>query len=373
VSNRNVSMRLFVLFAALLFVASACWAQNPQADLPTKFGQWTATGQVRHAAPNFGSDEALRTVFTEAGVSQAATATYTFGTSTTKATAYAFQDSSGAYQAFTYRRSPQMVTFDVSLTHTGAFDREHALLSAGNLLVEVAPASDVSMGDLKDLLRRVVDTADKTPFPPIQTFLPREGRVPSAEHYALGPSAFRLAAGVLNRAEFASLVDQAGFASGAEAIFAPYHSGPNDAVLLLIDYPTPQLAELHLRHLQRALLASKQDASVERKGSLLSMVLAPTTPEYGEKLRSAVNYETQVTWNEPSQTATDPPWSTVLGKIFVFTGIFMVVAVVLGVAFGGVRVITKRLFPGKVFDRPHQIEVLQLGLSSKPIDPQDLY
>ena len=51
----------------------------------------------------------------------------------------------------------------------------------------------------------------------------------------------------------------------------------------------------------------------------------------------------------------------------------MVVAVVMGVAFGGVRVITKRFFPGKVFDRPEQMEVLQLGFSGKPIDPRDLY
>jgi hypothetical protein len=48
-------------------------------------------------------------------------------------------------------------------------------------------------------------------------------------------------------------------------------------------------------------------------------------------------------------------------------------AVVFGVAFGGLRVITKRIFPGKVFDRPERMEVLQLGLSSKPIDPRDLY
>lgn len=366
-------MRSFLLFAALALAASISSAQNPRADLPAKFGQWTATGPVRRLAPNFASDEQKRALFSEAGVSQTAFATYSFGRNTTKATAYAFQDSSGAYEAFTYLRSPGMTTFDVSLTHTAAFDRERALLSAGNLLVELAPASDVSMGDLQDLLRRIMATADKTPFPPIQTFLPKDGRVPSAERYALGPVAFRLAAGAEGRADFASLVDQAGFSSGAEAIFARYKTGANDAVLLLIDYPTPQLAELHLRHLQRALLATTQDASVERKGSLLSMVLAPTSAEYAEKLRSAVNYETQVTWNEPSQTATDPPWSTVLGKIFIGTGLFMVVAVVMGVAFGGVRVITKRFFPGKVFDRPEQMEVLQLGLSGKPIDPRDLY
>ena len=50
-----------------------------------------------------------------------------------------------------------------------------------------------------------------------------------------------------------------------------------------------------------------------------------------------------------------------------------VAALVLGVAFGGVRVVTKRFFPGKVFDRPNQMEVLQLGLSGKRIDPSDFY
>jgi len=44
-----------------------------------------------------------------------------------------------------------------------------------------------------------------------------------------------------------------------------------------------------------------------------------------------------------------------------------------GIAFGGLRVIIKRLFPGKVFDRPQDIEVLQLGLSGKKIDPSDMY
>jgi len=47
--------------------------------------------------------------------------------------------------------------------------------------------------------------------------------------------------------------------------------------------------------------------------------------------------------------------------------------VVLGVAFGGVRVLLKALFPGKFFDRPEQMDVLQLGLSSKRIDSRDFY
>jgi len=51
----------------------------------------------------------------------------------------------------------------------------------------------------------------------------------------------------------------------------------------------------------------------------------------------------------------------------------LVVATVTGIAFGGFRILVKHWLPGKVFDRPEDIEVLQLGLSGKKIDPTDLY
>jgi hypothetical protein len=86
-----------------------------------------------------------------------------------------------------------------------------------------------------------------------------------------------------------------------------------------------------------------------------------------------VDYETQVTWNEPHQSATDPPLVQMLYKIFLFTSLFLVVATVTGIAFGGFRILVKHWLPGKVFDRPQDIEVLQLGLSGKKIDPTDLY
>jgi hypothetical protein len=213
------------------------------------------------------------------------------------------------------------------------------------------------------------------PLPPIPAYLPDRGRLLGTERYALGPAAFRVAATELDRRDYVALVDEIGFRSGAEAMFARYQSGKDAAVVLLIEYPTPQLAEQHLRHLELALPASAKQAgtTIERKASLLSLVLEPSSAAYGESLRSLVNYETQVTWNEPTHTVTDPPWATVLGKIFIFTGLFMVVALVLGVAFGGIRVLTKIFFPGKVFDRADQMDVLQLGLSGKRIDSRDFY
>jgi hypothetical protein len=171
------------------------------------------------------------------------------------------------------------------------------------------------------------------------------------------------------------ITDSVGFNSGAETMLALYHNSRNYAVLLLIEYPTPQLAGLHWKHLEQALPAEAKKAgtSIERKGSLLAIVLSPSSATYAARVREAVNYETQVTWNEPTHTITDPPITTVLAKIIIATGIFMLVAIVFGVAFGGVRVLMKSLFPGKIFDRPEQMDVLQLGLSSKRINSRDFY
>jgi hypothetical protein len=161
----------------------------------------------------------------------------------------------------------------------------------------------------------------------------------------------------------------------AEAMFAQYRTGKGEAVLLLIEYPTPQLAELHLHHFDTDLSATSKQAgtTVERKASLLSLVLKPSSATYAESLRNAIRYQTEVTWNEPTHKLTDPPWLVILGRILFMTLLFMGLAVAVGAAFGGVRVLLKMIFPGKVFDRPGQMDVLQLGLSGKRIDSRDFY
>jgi hypothetical protein len=163
----------------------------------------------------------------------------------------------------------------------------------------------------------------------------------------------------LGQGDFADLAKEVGFESDAEAILARYQGEYGSGVLLLLEYPTPQLAEQHLRHLQQALPAAARKAGVtiERKTSLLSLVFAPSSPLHAQAIRDAVNY----------------PIVVIMVKIFLFTGLFLGVATGIGIAFGGLRVIIKRLFPGKVFDRPQDIEVLQLGLSGKKIDPSDMY
>ncbi len=272
-----------------------------------------------------------------------------------------FRDPSGAYESYTARLSTKLNPSTVGPLTAAGNDQLIAL--AGNRVVTVGHISSVTDADLKLLLDSVGETADRTPLPPVRGYLPEENLIQGTQRYALGPAGFDAALAALNENKFSRITPEIGFATGAEAMLASYQSERNKSLaLVIIDFPTPQLAEQRLHHIQRMLAANPDlaGATVERKTSLLSLVLTPVSAEAAAALRNDIRYNTAVTWNEPSQT-------------FVGTLVFCGIAIVMGIAFGGVRVLVKKLFPGKVFDRPEDIEVLQLGLSGKRIDPRDFY
>ncbi len=349
--------KLFVVFAAILLIAPLVCAAELR--WPAKIGSYSDGGApIQFADVPESADAVLR----ESGFLTAVSRGYVQGSHHVDLTLYTFHDSSGAFEALNRLRSSVAKDGDPA-PHT---------IYKSNLILNISSDSELDPETLTAATKWVQSISDGVAAPPIADYLPNQNQ--SSPRYALGPAGFRVYANEIGPQKAAALTDSMGFDSHAEAMLAKYKSGKDEATLLLIEYPTPQLAELHLRHLRRALADAKlTSSSIERKGSLLSIVLAPTSQEYAENLRSSVNYETSVTWNEPSSTATDPPIMSTLVKIIVATFVFMGVTLVLGIAFGGVRIITKRLFPGKVFDRKEQIEVLQLGLNSKPIDPSDMY
>jgi hypothetical protein len=344
-------------FLLIVLVLAAAPTLRAQTILPPHFGAWSAGKSAQAAAV---TPEA-QSVLGESGLENKESRFYTNGTTSVTVTVYRFHDSSGAYEAYTY------------LLNGAAADVR--FVRVGNILLAIDPPAPLASADLAALSQQVSAKADKIPPPPIPDYLPERDRIAGTEKYALGPAAFQAALTNLDRPAYSAITSAAGFTSGAEAMFARYRTTRDDAVLLLIEYPTPQLAGLHWKHLEQALPppAKSDGTSIERKGSMLAIVLAPSSPTYATGVRNSVNYETQVTWNEPSHTITDPPITSVLVKIIMATGAFMLIAIVFGVAFGGVRVLMKKFFPGKVFDRPEQMDVLQLGLSSKRINSRDFY
>ena len=355
------------LISLLSVLNSSAQQKTPaqQSVLPDAFGTWHVSGDD--------VDVQKPALSQEAGEREFRQRQFTSGKQVVTISAGRYRDPSSAYEVYTSLLRPTMQPSTVG-RFTGVDDRGLVAL-VGDIVFEVRQPRNISTKDLQELATIVAARSDKTPLPPIRSYLPKEDLVNATQRYALGPVGLRAAAESAGKPEIAGLADAVGFASGAEAMLAQYRHGHDAGVLLLIDYPTPQLAELHSRHLETALAESGKGGGtkIERTGSLLSMVIAPTSVAFADNLRNAVPYHTQVTWNEASQTATDPPWAAILYRIFFGTGIFMIAAVVLGIAFGGLRVFTKRLLPGKVFDRHDRMEVLQMGLSGKRIDTRDLY
>jgi len=380
-----VGMRRQFLLACLCALLSAANTSAQQGNpaqqqrvLPDTFSSWHVTG--------CDADTQKPALSQEAGEREFRQCQYTSGKQTATIWAGKYRDPSNAYEVYTSLLRPTMQPS--ALGRFTAVDDKGLLILVGDTVVGVDQPRNVSTKDLQELTSTIAARSSKTPLPPIREYLPKEDLVNATQRYSLGPVGLRSALEPLTnlvfrsrsapdaeREKYLAIADRIGFRSGAEAMLAEYRSGRDGGLLLLIDYPTPQLAELHMRHLDDALrdVAKGYEAKIERRGSLLSVVLGPSSAAYAEKLRGAVTYEMQVTWNEPSQTATDPPWAVVLYRIFVGTGVFMVMAVAFGVAFGGFRVFIKKLLPGKVFDRPEQMEVLQLGLSGHKIDTRDLY
>jgi hypothetical protein len=362
--------KLFLIAGSLLALAAAPHSSAQRQALPSRFGTWSCRPSAENV--EFTEPEKLANLKKEAGLTTSEICDYYSGDSRIRVDLDKYRDPSSAYEIYTAYLRPDMQPS--TLNRTSAVDGDKLYVLLGSFILQVSPTPAISTEDLVTLVNTVGAHSDQTPLPPIRTYLP-QGFIDGTQKYALGPSGLRAALESLRQSEYSVLADEAGWNSGAEVMLGEYHRGKDAAVLLLIEYPTPQLAEQHLHHLEQALSASAKQSgtTIERKASLLSLVLRPSSPAYGASLRSALNYGTQVTWNEPSHTITDPPLLTTVSKIIIATLVFMVVAVVLGVAFGGVRVLLKALFPGKFFDRPEQMDVLQLGLSSKRIDSRDFY
>jgi hypothetical protein len=76
-----------------------------------------------------------------------------------------------------------------------------------------------------------------------------------------------------------------------------------------------------------------------------------------------VNYEASVTWNTPSQNAQAHDLYLLFLNIVILCAILAAFAIVAGVAFGGIRILMKRLYPDKIFDRPEHMEFISLHLT----------
>jgi hypothetical protein len=375
--------RLIALSFLASMAASLVAAQGipPYAAiLPASFAGWTAKSRGPIPPPVIYNGDHAASVLAERqaaaqqeyGLAAGERAEYVRGSETLEATLYKMKDPSGAYGEYSYLRGPDMGR--ASFTDHSSMSRTQALVLAGNLVLDVR-GTDVPKNepDLKGLVSAILSYADHGPLPTLWQKMPPDGMVERTDRYILGPNVL---------GQFIPMYpgDWLGFANGAEAELAQYRIGDRRVYLVVADFPTPQAASDKLKDLQQTYNTngSHPDSQLpplfaKRSLTLLAVVSGAQNQNDASKLLDLVHSQTELTWNEPGFSFTEPGIGTMIVGAIIGTGIICAFALISGIAFGGVRLVVKRLLPDKVFDRSSHLQVLQLGLSSKPINAEDFY
>jgi hypothetical protein len=360
----------FLIFLPVFLVVFAVLPASAQGILPPSFAGWAAgtTSAPSAAFKNPVTDAVAR----EYGIVSGERVTYSRARETLEVSVCRMRDPSGAYGLYSYLRSPEM-------THPNPGDhsvmsRDRAILLEGNLVLDVHGTDLQRLGqDLNALIATVTPKSQQGPLPTLTEHLPVKGFVDRSDKYVLGPAALD---------EFFPVSDDdwLGFSHGAEAEVAKYRVDGRELNLLIADFPTPQVAQKRLVDLQQlyhmnpaAPDGNPSPLFAKRSITLLAIVSGARTQAEADQLLGLVQSGSEVTWNEPTFQFKEPGIGAMIVGSIIGAGVLCMFAVVAGIAFGGFRLVIKRYFPDKVFDRSSTMQVLQLGLGSKPINSDDFY
>ncbi len=362
--------RRIAILVALLAVAA--YPARAQRVLPQSFGGWAVAASLDTDLDRAAGDAAP--ILRENGAKSVERLSYTNGADTLLVTLYRLKDASAAYGAYSFLRTPAMA--GAKLTEHSSLSHDRALILVGNLVADVS-AKDIQQktADLKLLIGQIRKQAEAGLYPALWQYLPLDGIVSHSDRYILGPVA-------LHRELPLAEDDWLDFSSGAEAELARYRLDGQELTLVLVEYPTPQIASKRLETLAKRFNLNsapkpgqndKPALFAWQNSSLIALVANAHSQTIADVLFQNVKYHADLTWNEPSFSFTQPGWGTILVGIIFGTGILCAFALASGLAFGILRIVVKHFWPGKVFDRTSQVQILQLGLSSKPIEAKDFY
>jgi len=326
------------------------------------------------------ADAANAAVLKEYGFSDAARATYTRDDGRTlKIRAARFADASGAFGAYTFYLQPEMTSESTKkedkIGDQAAFQGQRVLFYRGHVLVDAQFSQESAMSgeQMRELARALPrPDASSANLPGFIEFLPHRSYLANTQKYVMGPLALAALAAPVS----ADLVD---FNASAEVTLARYETPSGEATLMLVSYPTPKLAADHLLRINAARqmtqpqagasnLESSGSFSAKRTGPLVAIASGDVTGSDAKSLLEMVNYEASVTWNTPASDPQVHQLYTLVLNIVVLCGILGGLAVVAGVAFGGIRILMKRWYPDRVFDRPEHMEFISLRLTETVVE-----
>lgn len=340
---------------------SAAVAQSsaPAPLLPERISGWHKSDSKVSNNPA-DADAIYAAVLKEFAFTDLESATYSRPGRSMQVRAARFEDAGGAYGAFTFYKRPYMLV--EKFGDQGASANLQVLFYRGNVLVEATldRITAMSAAEMRELAAALPEaSATARGLPSLPTYLPRDGYVKNTAKYVRGPAGVEHVGGPLP-------AGAADFNKGAEVALGEYDTPRGRAALVLIGYPTPQIAAAELTRLEGLLASGGEAPRLKRSGPMVALVKGGGEAD-ARALLAAVEYEADVTWSERVPNPNDD-MGRFLMSVFMFIGVLAVFAVVAGVAFGGLRILVKRFFPDRVFDRRQDVEIIRLDLSQKRTD-----
>ena len=371
-------MKLFQIILAWALIAGFCTlalaGDRPSPTppgarvLPPQFAGWQVSGAIRTSADPAVADPVNATVLKEYGFRSFESATYTRDDGrqlTIKAICFA--DASGAYGAFTFYKTPPMLIETIG-DQAGSLN-ERILFYRGNILVDAVfqQLSAMSAAELRELSDNLPLAKGETQsLPGLPAYLPKPSYVKNSAKYVLGPM-------TLDKVGAPLLADLVDFSAGAEVVLGNYTTSGGGATLMLISYPTPQIAAEHLRRIEAAHQPTQPpeagSAPVssgffdKRSGPIVALATGALSAEEAKALLASVNYDANVTWNENTYLTKRDNLANLLVNIIYLCGIIIGFALVAGLAFGGLRVFIRRVFLERFFGEKEEVRFIALHLS----------
>jgi hypothetical protein len=358
--------RLIGLFIAVLFLTVQ--PAHGQQILPVQVSGWNQNAAIVpvQSLPS-GSP-----ILAEYGWKSTESASYGDGSEGIGVVLFRMQDPSDAYGLYSYLRTADMAP--ANLTDHSSMSSQRVLLLAGDLVLDISGKNLAkAQPQLRALVAAIEPKAHNGALPVLGQFLPQKNMIERTDRYVLGPQ-------TLNELFPGGIGNSVGFQSRAEAELANYRLSGHDATLLLVDFPTDQLAERQLAELQKnfnvngaSQAAGSPVLFAKRSATLLAIVSGASSQAEANALLNQIQLESDRSWNEPTFQFKEPSIGMMIVGSIVGAGTICMFALIAGISFGGLRLVVKRVMPGKIFDTKRHLQVLQLGLGSKPINSDDFY
>lgn len=338
------------------------------AVLPASFSGWERTAAVS-AAVNPTDAKILK----EFGLVGTESATYQRGDRKMTVKALRFPDATGAYGAFTYFRRPSMAR--EKLCDQGASEDNQVLFYCSNIVIDLTLDKVTAMtpAELRDLATNIPRVSGNlAEMPKLPMYLSEAVRTNA--HYVAGPAGLDQLNGVVR----SNLID---FSLSPEVVVAKQPTAAGVATVVVIQYPTPKIAQAQLQKMndwaaaqhadwaktQTITPAASSDVlptrfATRRTGPIVEAVSGEITEADARKILSDINYDAEVTWSEATGNSPKDNIGNLVYNIMLLAFIIGGFMFVIGFAFGGFRIAMKKFFPGKVVDRPEDVEFIKLNL-----------